>query len=82
MEYKKDYFGYVYEWTNIINGMKYIGSHYRSVEDYYAGSGKDFMKAYKRSPESFVMKVLEYVGKTIKNFYSKLKKSGLIVCLI
>jgi hypothetical protein len=47
MEYKKDYFGYVYEWTNITNGMKYIGSHYGSVEDYYAGSGKDFMKEYK-----------------------------------
>lgn len=77
MEYKKDYFGYVYEWTNITNGMKYIGSHYGSVEDYYAGSGKDFMKAYKRSPESFVMKVLEYVDKNNKKFLLEVEKKWL-----
>jgi hypothetical protein len=61
MKYKQDYYGYVYEWTNIKNGMKYIGSHYGSVEDYYIGSGKDFMLAYKHAPTDFTMKVLEYV---------------------
>ena len=49
MKYKKDYYGYVYEWTNIKNDMKYIGSHYGAVDDYYTGSGKDFMVAYKLS---------------------------------
>lgn len=77
MKYKKDYFGYVYEWTNISNGMKYIGSHYGSVEDYYTGSGKDFMKAYKRSPESFVMKVLEYIEKNDKKLLLEVEKKWL-----
>jgi len=61
MKYKKDYFGYIYEWTNIKNGKKYIGSHYGSVDDCYVGSGKDFIVEYKKSPGDFVMKVLEYV---------------------
>ena len=46
MIFKKDYFGYVYKWTNIKNGKKYIGSHYGSVDDSYTGSGKYF-KPYK-----------------------------------
>lgn len=61
MKYKQDYYGYVYEWTNVKNNKKYIGSHYGSVEDYYIGSGKDFMVEYKKSPGDFVMIVLEYV---------------------
>lgn len=61
MIYKKDYFGYVYEWTNIVNGKKYIGSHYGSVEDSYIGSGKEFKKEYLKSPDTFIMKVLEYI---------------------
>ena len=61
MEYKKDYFGYVYEWTNQINGKKYIGSHYGSVNDSYKGSGKLFKPAYSKNPDAFTMTVLEYV---------------------
>lgn len=61
MKYKHDYYGYVYEWTNIKNGMKYIGSHYGSVDDYYTGSGRDFMIAYKNAPDDFAITVLEYV---------------------
>ena len=61
MKYKKDYYGYVYEWTNMRNGMKYIGSHYGSVEDSYKGSGKNFMIAYAADPAAFSMQVLEYV---------------------
>jgi len=61
MKHKQDYFGYIYEWTNQKNNMKYIGSHYGSVEDSYIGSGVEFTKAYFDDPESFKMKVLEYV---------------------
>lgn len=61
MKYKIDYFGYIYEWTNIKNGKKYIGSHYGSVDDYYKGSGKSFKPAYARHPENFIMNVLEYI---------------------
>lgn len=62
MVYKKDYHGYVYEWTNVKNGKKYIGSHYGSVNDSYVGSGKHFKPAYNKNPENFVMRVLEYLS--------------------
>jgi hypothetical protein len=61
MKYKIDYYGYVYEWTNVKNGKKYIGSHYGSVDDYYTGSGKAFKPAYNRNPNFFKMNVLEYL---------------------
>jgi len=61
MVYKKDYFGYIYEWTNNVNGKKYIGSHYGSVDDSYIGSGKYFKPAYKKNPQNFSMNVLEYL---------------------
>ena len=61
MKYKTDYFGYIYEWTNIKNNKKYIGSHYGSVDDSYTGSGKLFKPAYTKHPENFKIKILEYV---------------------
>lgn len=77
MKYKQDYFGYVYKWTNTRNGMKYIGSHYGSVEDYYTGSGKDFMPAYKENPKEFVMEVLEYVDIDDKQHVLEVEKKWL-----
>ena len=77
MKYKQDYYGYVYEWTNTKNGMKYIGSHYGSVEDYYTGSGKDFMVAYNRAPDNFVMDVLEYICKDNKELVLLTEKKWL-----
>ena len=77
MKYKKNYYGYIYEWTNIKNGLKYIGSHYGAVEDYYTGSGKDFMIAYNAAPEDFTMKVLEYVTKNDKKLVLKTEKKWL-----
>lgn len=66
MKYKINYYGYVYEWRNIITGKKYIGSHYGAVEDYYKGSGVYFKSAYKKNPEHFVMTVLEYIDEADK----------------
>lgn len=77
MKYKKEYYGYVYEWTNIKNGMKYIGSHYGSVEDCYKGSGKDFMVAYKNNPQDFTMIVLEYITKNNKKLVLETEKKWL-----
>jgi hypothetical protein len=77
MKYKKDYYGYVYEWTNVKNNKKYIGSHYGSVDDYYTGSGKDFMKAYKKLPQDFLMQVLEYVSVDDKKLLLEVEKKWL-----
>ena len=77
MKHKKDYYGYVYEWTNSTNGMKYIGSHYGAVDDCYKGSGKDFMTAYKNNPQNFTMTVLEYVTKNNKRLVLETEKKWL-----
>ena len=77
MQYKQDYFGYVYKWTNTVNGKKYIGSHYGAVEDYYTGSGKDFMLAYKENPDVFAMEVLEYVCVDDKKYLLATEKKWL-----
>jgi uncharacterized protein YnzC (UPF0291/DUF896 family) len=77
MKHKIDYYGYVYKWTNTTNGMKYIGSHYGSVEDYYVGSGKEFTIAYKQNPEEFVMEVLEYVKFNNKKLVLETEKKWL-----
>jgi len=77
MKYRQDYFGYIYEWTNIKNGMRYIGSHYGSVEDYYIGSGKNFKVAYKKSPGDFFMTVLEYIIKDDKELVLLVEKKWL-----
>ena len=77
MSYQTDYYGYVYEWTNTKDGMKYIGSHYGSVEDYYIGSGKDFTVAYKDTPNDFVMTVLEYIYKDDKKLVLTTEKKWL-----
>lgn len=61
MKHGIDYFGYIYQWTNVSNGKKYIGSHFGSVEDRYVGAGIDFYRAYKKNPELFSMIVLEFV---------------------
>ena len=77
MKYKKDYFGYVYEWTNTSNGKKYIGSHYGAVEDCYIGSGIAFKNAYKKSPNLFKMIVLEYLTKDDKKLLLRLEQKWL-----
>jgi hypothetical protein len=77
MKYKKDYFGYVYQWTDSSNGKKYIGSHYGSVDDYYKGSGKDFVVAYTDNPQNFTMEVLEYISTNDKKLVLEVEQTWL-----
>lgn len=61
---KTNYAGFVYEWTNKINGRKYIGSHIGLESDSYTGSGVDFRKDLKQfGVISFTRTILEYVEK-------------------
>lgn len=54
--------GFVYLWTNKINGKKYIGSHIGSIDDKYIGSGILFQKALKKyGIENFERTILETV---------------------
>jgi group I intron endonuclease len=54
--------GFVYIWTNLINGKQYVGSHIGSVDDGYIGSGKVFKYAVKKHGiENFSREILELV---------------------
>lgn len=60
-----NYSGFIYEWTNVVNGKKYIGSHRGTDTDGYIGSGTAFLKAYKKyGRENFIREILEYVNDT------------------
>jgi hypothetical protein len=59
--YKKDYFGFVYQWINIENGKKYIGGHFGSLTDGYASSSKILNMERKRNKRIFIREILEFV---------------------
>lgn len=52
---------FIYRWTNIENSMKYIGSHIGDIDDGYIGSGKYFINAYRKNPDSFRREILEII---------------------
>lgn len=59
--------GFVYEWTNTVNGKKYLGSHGGSPDDAYVGSGAAFRNAVKKyALEKFTREIL-YVGADYKD---------------
>lgn len=58
----KNYAGFVYEWTNKLNGMKYLGSHKGNINDGYIGGGKLFIRAVKKyGIENFTREIVELV---------------------
>jgi len=53
--------GFIYIWTNKINGMKYLGKCWGSPESSYIGSGKYFKRAVvKFGIENFEREIIEY----------------------
>lgn len=68
-------YGFVYEWTNLINGKKYIGSHAGTPSDGYIGSGKAFRRAIKKyGLENFSRVILENVYKEDRQFLLEREK--------
>jgi hypothetical protein len=55
-----EYYGFVYCWINLKNGMKYIGSHHGKEDDGYIGSGVYFRRSYDKCPSDFKREILEY----------------------
>lgn len=59
-----NYSGFVYEWTNKLDGKKYLGSHKGTIDDGYTGSGKRFINAVnKYGIENFERAIVEYIEK-------------------
>ena len=58
---KTDYF-FIYETTNLVNGMKYRGIHKtKKINDNYLGSGSSFVNAIKKyGKENFKREILEF----------------------
>lgn len=72
------YYGFIYEWTNILNGKKYIGSHAGTIDDGYVGSGKIFQRAIKKHGiENFTRSILEYVEVSDRNYLLEREKHHL-----
>lgn len=62
MIYKKDYYGFIYIWFDKKRKMFLIGSHHGSINDGYITStgGLKFKRAFKKRPDTFKRKILEY----------------------
>lgn len=64
--------GFVYMWTNKLNGKKYIGLHVGSLEDKYIGSGVAFNRAIKKyGIEHFNRSILHEEYESEINLYQK-----------
>jgi GIY-YIG catalytic domain len=58
----QNYSGFIYRWTNKVNGKAYIGSHQGKVDDGYVGSGVAFNIALdKYGVDNFFREILEYI---------------------
>lgn len=42
------YNGFIYQWINLVNDKRYIGSHWGYEDDGYVGSGTLFKRAIKK----------------------------------
>lgn len=55
------YTGYVYIWYDTKAKFFYVGGHHGKVEDSYICSNEMMKHAYKKRPETFKFRILEYV---------------------
>ena len=62
-----EYIGYIYIWYDTKAKFFYIGGHKGTPEDSYICSNKKMLNAYKKRPDSFRFRVLEYVQGTLKD---------------
>lgn len=55
------YTGYVYLWYDTKAKLYYLGGHKGQIEDSYICSNKMMLRAYNTRPETFRLKILQYV---------------------
>lgn len=59
-----NYNSFIYIWYNRVKKMFYIGKHSGSINDGYICSSKFMNRDYKRNPENFKRRILEYIFDT------------------
>lgn len=59
--YTSPYTGYIYLWYDTKSHFFYVGGHQGKVEDSYICSNQPMKRAYKIRPNTFKMRVLQYV---------------------
>lgn len=55
-----NYEAFVYKWTNIENGMMYIGSHKGTIDDGYISSSKYLLEDYHKQSSNFIREIVAY----------------------
>lgn len=56
------YNSFIYVWFNTVKRRFYIGKHHGSVNDGYICSSKVMLRDYKRNPEHFKRRIIQYVN--------------------
>jgi hypothetical protein len=56
--------GFIYEWTDVKTGLKYIGKHKGTLDDGYICSSLILLEEYKKRPSDFVRQILWYSDHT------------------
>lgn len=59
-------YGFVYEWINLVNSVKYIGSHAGHPDDGYIGSGLLFSRAVKKYGIENFKRTILYEGENFR----------------
>lgn len=77
MQYKKDYFGFVYIWYDKHRKKFCIGSHYGSIYDCYTSSTGHFKAAHNKRPQDFKRRILNYLTTDNKKLLLELEHNWL-----
>lgn len=56
------YNSFIYVWFNTVKRRFYIGKHHGSINDGYVCSSKIMLRDYKRNPEHFKRRIIQYVN--------------------
>jgi hypothetical protein len=62
-------YGFVYVWRDKKHNRYYIGSHWGTVDDGYICSSRTMRNAYRRRPEDFKRKIIQYIKTDRKALY-------------
>lgn len=63
--------GFIYQWTDTLTNLKYIGRHEGNIDDGYIGSGTIFVIEYNKRPDHFHREILYEINTSIEDLLAK-----------